>query len=303
MKLGILCPGQGSQNLAMLDFLKENEIAKNIIHKASDILNIDLFALDESIDIFQNSLAQPLICATQIATYSAIKSSIKNPALIFAGYSLGELSVYGCNGSLELEEAIFLAKKRAEFMDLANKEKSGLLSCQNLPQSIVEELCKKSNTFISIINVDKHFIIGGEIRNLEKFVSLAKDISAIIKPLSVYLASHTPLLKFASEAFNDVLKESNFKNSIIPAISSIDNTFIYEKNSAIETLSKQISQTIQWEGTLETLLEFGCDVILELGPGKALSKMVQKLDSNVVVRSASDFKTIDGIINWINKNS
>ncbi|MGB7401363.1 MAG: acyltransferase domain-containing protein [Arcobacter sp.] len=302
MKLGILCPGQGSQNLAMLDFLKENEIAKNIINKASDILNIDLFTLDESMDIFQNILAQPLICATQIATYKAIKSSI-NPASIFAGYSLGELSVYGCNGSLELEEAILLAKKRAELMDLANKEKSALLSCQNLPQSIVKDLCKKANTFISIINVDRHFIIGGEIKNLENFKSFAFEKGAIIKPLSVYLASHTPLLKSASEDFNKALKESNFKNPIIPAVSSINNTFICDKTSAIETLSKQISQTIQWEGTLETLLEFGCDVILELGPGKALSKMVQKLDSNVVVRSTSDFKTLDGIISWINKNS
>jgi [acyl-carrier-protein] S-malonyltransferase len=302
MKLGILCPGQGSQNLGMIDFLKENSIAHDILNKASDILNINLFALDESSDIFQNSFAQPLICATQIATYNAIKDSI-NPATIFAGYSLGELCLYGCNGALDIEEAILLAKKRAELMDLSNKQKSGLLSCQNLPHNMVKELCEKSNTFISIINVDRHFIVGGEIKNLENFKLFASTKGAIIKPLNVFLASHTPLLKAASEDFIQVLKSSNFKNPTIPSISSIDNTIIYNSTNAMETLSKQISQTIQWEGTLETLLEYGCDVILELGPGNALSKMVQKLDSNITIRSTSDFRTLDGLISWVNKNS
>lgn len=166
----------------------------------------------------------------------------------------------------------------------------------------MEDLCEQNNTFISIINVDRHFIIGGEVDNIEKFSQAAKELGGIIKPLSVFLASHTPLLKEATENFYEVLNNSEFKNPIIPSISSIDNTSIYNKNDAINTLSKQISQTIHWEGTLESLVEFGCDVFLELGPGKALTKMVQKIDDNLVVRSTSDFKTIEGVINWVNKN-
>lgn len=299
MKLGILCPGQGTQSLAMLDILRENELACEVLNMASELLDIDILNLDDSVDIFKNSVAQPLICATQIATYKALKDFIPKPA-VFIGYSLGELSVYACNGSLKPKEAILLAKKRAEYMDKANKKNSRLTSCQNLPESIVSELCEKNNTYISIINVDRHFIIGGEVENIEKFSQAAKEIGGVIKPLSVFLASHTPLLKEASQNFLKVLQNSDFKNPIIPSISSIDNTSIYNKDDAMTTLSKQISQTIDWNGTLESLLEFGCDIILELGPGKALSKMVQKLDENVKVRSVSDFKTLEGIINWSN---
>lgn len=110
MKLGILCPGQGTQSLAMLDFLRENETACEVLNIASELLDIDLLNLDESVDIFKNSFAQPLICATQIATFNAIKEFIPDPS-VFVGYSLGELSVYGCNGSLQIKEAILLAKK------------------------------------------------------------------------------------------------------------------------------------------------------------------------------------------------
>lgn len=300
MKLGILCPGQGTQNLTMLEMVKENEIAKNILNIASEVLEEDLFLLDESRDIFENSFAQPYICAVQIATYNAIKEFIPK-ASVFAGYSLGELSLYSCNGALSIRETIELAKKRAECMDNANVKKSSLLSCQNIKKEKVELICKESNTYISIINVDNHFIIGGEIDNLEKFKVLAEKEAGIIKALKVKLASHTPLLKTASDIFFETLKQRNFKNPEIPSISSIDTTFIYDKSQAIDTLSKQISQTIQWESSLETMLEYGCTVILELGPGKALSKMVQKLDENITVRSVSDFKSIDGVIKWINK--
>jgi [acyl-carrier-protein] S-malonyltransferase len=299
MKIGILCSGQGTQKYEMLDIIKTDATAKEIIGIASDILDADLFNLDESIDIFENSFAQPFISAYQIAIYNAIKEHI--PAVsIFAGYSLGELSLYGCNGSLSPKETIILAQQRASIMNSANSTKSTLLSCQNLPQKLVSLLCKQSNTFISIINVNRHFIIGGEVKNLYEFRDLAEEEGAMIKPLNVKLASHTPLLKTASLDFLKELQNSNFKDPNIPAVSSINNDFIYTKEEAISTLSKQISQTIQWETSLETLIEYGCDTILELGPGKALSSMVTKLDSNISIRSVSDFKTIKGIINWIN---
>ena len=182
MKLGILCPGQGTQNLTMLEMIKDNAIARDILLTASDVLKEDLFKLDESKDIFKNSFAQPYICAVQIATYHALKDLIP-AASVFAGYSLGELSLYGCNGSLSPEKAIELAKKRAEHMDKANTQISGLLSCQNIIKENVESICEQTKTFISIVNVDRHFIIGGESKNLEKFKTLAEEKSGIIKHL------------------------------------------------------------------------------------------------------------------------
>lgn len=299
MKIAILCPGQGTQNINMIDIIKQNDISKNILNMACDILGADLYNLNENTDIFNNSFAQPFISATQIATFMAIEKYIP-PVSVFAGYSLGELSIYGCNGALSPKDTIEMAQKRALLMDNANTKSSALLSCQNIPQKIVENICNNAKTFISIINVDNHFIIGGEINNLEKFQNLSEKEGAVIKKINVKLASHTPLLKNATESFYKELKSSSFKNPNIPSISSISNDFIFSKEDAIETLSKQISQTILWESTLETLLEYGCDTILELGPGKALSKMIQKLDPNIKLRSVSDFKTIDGIINWIN---
>jgi len=297
VKIAILCPGQGTQNLDMVDIISQDDTSKNILNIACDILKTDLYNLSEDIDIFNNSFAQPFILATQVATYMAIKKYIPLVS-IFAGYSLGELSIYGCNGALSPKSAIEMAQKRALIMDNANAKNSALLSCQNIPQRVVQKLCNESGTFISIINVNNNFIIGGETDNLQNFQELAENELALIKKINIKLASHTPLLKVATDDFYKELKSSTFKNPDILSISSINNDFILTKEDAISTLSKQISQTIQWKSTLEALIEYGCDTILELGPGRALSKMVQKLDSSIKIRSVADFKTLDGIINW-----
>lgn len=302
MKLGVLCSGQGLQDFRMTDFLKDNKEACEIISFASEVLQTDLFNLNESIDIFENSFAQPYICSFQLAIYHAIKNHIPEVSVL-AGYSLGELSIYACNESLDYKETILLAKKRAEIMDKSNPNETGLLSCQNLSYECASSLCKDSNTFISIINVENHFIIGGKFEDLYTFENLALKMKANIKVIKVKLASHTPLLKDASKSFFKDLKNSSFKNPSIVSISSISSDFIYTKEDAMRTLSSQISQTIQWEASLESLLEYGCDTVLELGPGNALSKMVKKLNSEIEVRSVSDFKTLEGVINWVNKRN
>ncbi|PHR68989.1 MAG: hypothetical protein COA66_15620 [Arcobacter sp.] len=300
MRLGILCPGQGSQSLQMLDILKDNLCAQEILNIAKQYVPNEVFTDTKEELIFKNEYAQVLICATQLALWNAIKNEIPTPSL-FAGYSLGELSIYGCVGSLSYEESISLAHQRALMMNASSPKDSRLLSSKNVSYKKIQALCEKTGVYISIVNVDNHFIIGGENKKLSIFEDLAKEEGASIKALSINVASHTPLLKKASESFLTLLEKQDFKTPLIPTISSIDCDFIYEKDMAIATLSKQISQKIQWKNSLETMLEYGCDTVLELGPGNVLSKMLQKLDPNIKIRSVSDFKTIQGVISWLNK--
>ena len=300
MRLGILCPGQGSQSLQMLDILKDNLCAQEVLNIAKQYVPNEVFTDTKEELIFKNEYAQVLICATQLALWDAIKNEIPTPSL-FAGYSLGELSIYGCVGSLSYEESISLAHQRALMMNASSPKDARLLSSQNVSYRKIQALCEKTGVYIAIVNVDNHFIIGGENKKLRIFEDLAKEEGASIKALSINVASHTPLLKKASESFLTLLEKQNFKTPLIPTISSIDCDFIYEKDTAIDTLSKQISQKIQWKNSLETMLEYGCDTVLELGPGNVLSKMLQKLDPNINIRSVSDFKTIQGVISWVNK--
>ena len=101
MSLGILCPGQGAQGPAMLDLLKGEPEAERVLAHVSAGLDApvaDILSGPEDA-LFSNAIAQPLICAVELATWAALSGRLPSPR-VFAGYSVGELAAYGCAGAL-----------------------------------------------------------------------------------------------------------------------------------------------------------------------------------------------------------
>src|SRR5208283_6168745 len=104
--LGILCPGQGTQQPDMFVGLARHEPAAPILDAASEVLGFDLHDLPDiskTVDIFQNDIAQVLLCASSIATWFLLREEVPVP-VVFAGYSVGELAAYGCAGALDPAE-------------------------------------------------------------------------------------------------------------------------------------------------------------------------------------------------------
>ena len=44
--------------------------------------------------------------------------------------------------------------------------------------------------------------------------------------------------------------------------------------AALSSSTANAGKKIKWKNSLETMLEYGCDTVLELGPGNVLSKML-----------------------------
>jgi [acyl-carrier-protein] S-malonyltransferase len=91
--------------------------------------------------------------------------------------------------------------------------------------------------------------------------------------------SHTPLLREATERFPPVLCEASPR--LPPAgyrlLSGIDGDTIYDIDSGIDKLARQISTTIDLAACLESCRSAGAEAALEFGPGAALSRMASAL--------------------------
>ena len=133
MTLGILCPGQGAQHPDMLSMLGGEPAAEAVLAAAQAVLGRDLQQLvsQGGDEIHRNVVAQPLLCASQLATWSALRDRLPTPR-VFAGYSVGELAAYACAGALDAREVVDLARRRAEAMDRACPEPSGLLAVRGI---------------------------------------------------------------------------------------------------------------------------------------------------------------------------
>lgn len=304
MTLAILCPGQGGQHPAMLDILRDVPAAEAVLAAARPILRTDprdLAAASQDL-MFSNIVAQPLVCAVTLATWAALRDRLPPPCAI-AGYSVGELAAYGCADALTADEVIALARRRAEAMDTAAPEGTGLLAVRRLGRDPVAALCRSCGTEIAIVNGADRFVIGGAVAALAAFGQAVAAKGGAITPLPVPVASHTAAMMPAAPRFRDMLLASGLRAPSVPVLAGVDGAPVFDRRRAIATLSAQLTRTVDWAACLDGLVERRCRVVLELGPGGALAMMARDRLSHIAVRSVSDFRSLEGVIAWVRRET
>jgi [acyl-carrier-protein] S-malonyltransferase len=74
---------------------------------------------------------------------------------------------------------------------------------------------------------------------------------------------------------------------------------VCDQRTAVAHLSRQLAETIHWSACMDAAAEAGISYALELGPGSALSRMLQQRHPHIRTRSVADFRTLDGILDWL----
>jgi [acyl-carrier-protein] S-malonyltransferase len=304
MNLAILCSGQGAQHPAMLDMIADHPAALEVIKAGEKELGLKLReVLTQSDKIFQNAIAQPLICLSQLALWTALKQSSPKP-VAFCGYSVGELGAYACAGAFDAAELARISTARAALMDqVAAAAHGGMLALQGLSRDEAEHLCKDNRAWIAIAIGEDEFVVGGEDSALDKLGKEISERGAKLTRLKVGVASHTPLLSDAVEPFRALLNASSMTAPVTPVVAGIDASWVVSRETAIDKLALQLNHTIAWSGCLDILYERGCRVFLELGPGRALARMTQARFGDVDARSVEDFRSLDGVSAWLAKHT
>mgnify|MGYP000016301382 CR=1 FL=1 len=307
MGLGIVCSGQGNQSLNMFSTLQSYPDAVGSVTALSQQLGCVLLPQIALIDseLFTNRHAQPLIAGLSYIQWELLKSQLPAPTA-FAGYSLGELSSYACSGACDFAPLINLAATRANYMDAAAGQyaPSTLLAINGILQEQLLQFCRDFVVYPAIQNSRDNWVIGGLVENLQNLFNMLNTHFPMYKLnwIKVNLASHTPILAAASEAFATYLSQQVWQDLAAPIVTSVENQVIYAAKDGILSLSQQISNTIHFSRTIEIMQELGVTVILELGAGKALTNIINNLNLGLKVRSFNDFSSLDGIINWVSKN-
>ena len=291
-RLLLLCPGQGDQHPAMFHLARTSPAANALLDRLPTIASGD--------DIYANRYAQPLIVAATLGMWEAIRAFTPPPALV-AGYSIGELSAYGVAGALTPESALALAARRAQLMDdsLALHPGQALVSITGLTLQAAAKLAADHHYQISIETGDDSCITGGpsgEAQALEQAVTASGGRS---RRLPVEVASHTHYMESAVAPFADALRQADFNSMTAPVLAGISAAAVGDKAQAVELLSRQLAEKIRWLSCMDAAAEAGISYALELGPGNALTRMLQNRHSHINSRSVADFRTLDGIRKWL----
>jgi [acyl-carrier-protein] S-malonyltransferase len=258
-------------------------------------------ALDP-VTMFENRMAQPLVVAASLAMWEALRERIPTPSLV-AGYSIGELSAHAVAGAIAPVDAVALAARRAALMDEAAQLNPGqaMVAISALPLAQAHHVAEQAGFELAILTGEDSCVAGGLAAGLDQLDIAVHDAGGRLQRLPVAIASHTGLMASAVEPFAAVLDTVDFAKPRSVVLAGIDASRVSERTGAVATLSRQLAQTIQWSACMDAAAEAGVTLALELGPGAALSRMLRSRHPDIACRSTSEFRSIAGILAWVER--
>ena len=298
MSLALLCPGQGAQHAAMFDRVRDLPAARHTLDAARTVLGRDVFAAAAADDRFDNVRAQPLLCAASLAHWQGLREVLPTPTVI-AGYSIGELAAHAIAGGVDAATCLALAAQRARLMDRASPADAGLQAVLGLERHVLQPLCDLHGAHVAIANGQDHFIVGGTHASLQRLADAARPQGADIRPLPVHVPAHTPLLTAAVAPFAAALDASPLQTPRLPLLAGVDARPVRDRAAVVHTLSAQLAQTIEWAQVMRQAFERGARVLLQLGPGNALARMVAPAYPCCEVRAVEEFQSLEGAAAWV----
>jgi [acyl-carrier-protein] S-malonyltransferase len=294
-------PGQGSQSTGMgLDLYNSYPSAKEVFDEADASLGFSLSRLcfegpDEELTKTHN--VQPAVLVVSIACLKALEeaaiANFPSPTFV-AGHSLGEYTALIAAGVLSLADAVLLVRERGRLMYEAGlKNPGGMLAVIGLDEETVKDICFQSRTEISNINCPGQIVISGAAQALAEANKLAKIRGArALIPLKVSGAFHSALMEPVIAEFSKIISSFRFRPPAIPVISNVTARPLTDVDSIKKELVKQLRNCIQWQESVEYMMHSGVTTFYEIGPGKVLSGLIRRINSELQIFNISGIEDI-----------
>ncbi|HWD16365.1 MAG TPA: ACP S-malonyltransferase, partial [Casimicrobiaceae bacterium] len=131
MSIAFVFPGQGSQQVGMMDGYADDRVVRTTFDEASALLGEDLWRLAaqgpaEAQNLTRNT--QPLLLTASVAIWRAWQAAGAATPSYMAGHSLGEYSALVAAGALAFRDAVPLVRFRAEAMQDAVAQGVGAMA-------------------------------------------------------------------------------------------------------------------------------------------------------------------------------
>ena len=298
-------PGQGSQAIGMLNGFADNPVVRDTISEASEVLQLDLAKLiaegpKESLDLTTNT--QPVMLASAVAFYRAWVAAGGAPPALVAGHSLGEYSALVAAGVIEFRDAVPLVRFRAQAMQEAVPVgQGGMAAILGLSDDDVRAACAEAAQGEVVepvnFNAPAQVVIAGHKAAVERACEVAKSKGAKrALPLPVSAPFHSSLLKPASDRLREYLASVEFS---VPRIQLINNVDVAIESDAVaikDALVRQAAAPVRWVESVQKMSALGITRVIECGPGKVLSGLVKRIDTQLSADAINDQASLEAIL-------
>lgn len=303
-KIAILFPGQGSQYEGM----GRDLIASPVYKRAKEILDDHTYSVVEEASLDQLSktrYGQVAIFLNSLSLYQELKDRVLDPNDISVsaslGLSLGEYTALCAAVVFSLDEGIDLVKNRGLIMGQGAGGKGSMVAVMKTSLETIQDLVDqaKEDNVLAVCNLNSpgQIVVGGEFEALDRFEQKCKE--AKIKRymrLNVEGPFHTQILSQAAQEFaDDHLAKIDYKKPNMDVYTNLSGKNYKQVDSIVENLKDQMCSPVRFIDCIENMIADGCQVFIEIGPGKSLSGFVKKINKDVRVINIQNISDIEGI--------
>lgn len=308
-KIAFVFPGQGSQTVGMgKDLMERYPIARKTFEEADEALGFSISKMcfeGPEADLRLTFNTQPAILTVSVAAYRILAEHGLQP-VVAAGHSLGEYSALVASGAMTFADAVRLVRKRGQFMQEAVPVgEGGMAAIMGLDSDTIVAVCQKveadSGFAVQAVNFNcpGQIAIAGAAKGVEAAIAALKEAGAKrAVSLPVSAPFHSTLMKPAAERLAAALAEINIGQAAFPVVSNVNAEPVTDGNTIRQLLVAQAASPVRWIESVEQMGRLGCDLFVEIGPGKVLTGFTKKILKEAETLNVEDLPSLEKTLDY-----
>jgi [acyl-carrier-protein] S-malonyltransferase len=310
-RLAVLMPGQGSQFVGMgRDLAVADARAMELFERADSVLDVPLSRIcweGPVEELTRTENAQPAILLHSFIVWSLLPDEVRAAVTVGAGHSLGEFTAYVAAGSLSLDDALRLVRRRGELMARSGDERAGTMAAViGLDPEAVQAACASVSVEGCVVvpanyNAPGQIVISGDVAAVESAMTAATELGARkVIPLSVSGAFHSPLMESARAGLAEAIADVELADPTFPVVANASAMEVSTASEARARLVQQLTSPVRWVESVETIAASDPDSWIEVGPGRVLSGLLKRIDRDQVSAAAGSPEELEQMVEAFN---